>query len=97
MVQLPAQSFRKGERKALPPNVHLDNVNINASLTGPELHLQATTAMDVTARTDGDIAVPFEIASAVKVTSVKVDGVAAEMFRGESFTNESDTEHRRRE
>ncbi len=81
----PALSFRKGERKPLSPNVHLDNVNINASLTGPELHLQAVTAMDVTARTDGDLAVPFEIARSVNVSSVKVDGVAAEIFRGESL------------
>ena len=81
----PALSFRKGERKPLSPNVHLDNVNINASLTRPQLHLQAVTAMDVTARTDGDLAVPFEIARSVNVSSVKVDGVAAEIFRGESL------------
>ena len=80
-----ARSFRTGQRNTIRSSIHLDSVNINATLEPPELHMKAVTTMEITAREDGDTAIPFELATRVTVTGAKVDGVPAEIFRGESF------------
>lgn len=84
-TSFPARSFRTGQRKTMPSSVHLDEVKIDATLEGSDLHMRAATSMLITARTSGDTAIPFDIARSVKITGAKVDGEPVEVFLRDSL------------
>ena len=78
-----ARSFRTGASKRKEPGFALTNVSIDATIDSA-LHLKAATAIRLRVGAVAQRAFPFEITAAMKVTSVRVDGVRAEVFSRDS-------------
>ena len=66
------------------PRIALRGYRIEAAIN-PDLGLSAVTRVKVTPQLDGMAAVPFDIAPAMEVTAVSVNGRAAEVFQRESL------------
>jgi hypothetical protein len=84
-TSFPARPFRTGQPKPAAANASLSNIRINATLHPPDLLMKATTAMDLTARNDGDMAFPFELSRRVRIIGVTVDGQPVELFSRDSM------------
>ncbi len=79
-----ARSARNTPAKATPPWFTLANFRIGASFD-PDLRMKATTRVRVKNGSKELRLFPFEISTAMRVTSAKIDGVPAELFFQESI------------
>ena len=78
-----ARSIRTGPAKRVEPGFALTHFSIDASLD-PSLHMKASTTVRLRVGKAAMRSFPFEIAAAMKVTSVRVDGSPTELFTRES-------------
>lgn len=78
-----ARSVRTGARKRIEPGFALTHFAIDATLDA-SLHMKATTKVRLRVGPTGLRSFPFEISSAMKVTSVLVDGAPVELFSRDS-------------
>ncbi len=79
-----ARSARNTPAKPTPPWFTLANFRIGASFD-PDLRMKATTRVRVKNGSKELRLFPFEISTAMRVTSAKIDGVPAELFFQESI------------
>ena len=78
-----ARSVRTGASKRIEPGFALMNFSIDATLDS-NLHMKASTKIKLRVGRTALRSFPFEISGAMKVTSVRVDGVPAELFSRDS-------------
>jgi hypothetical protein len=78
-----AKSFRAGTNKRVEAGFALAHFSIDATLDA-NLHMRASTKIKVKLGTAARRSFPFEIAAAMKVTSVRVDGAPVELFSKDS-------------
>jgi hypothetical protein len=79
-----ARSVRTGARKRIEPGFSLTHFSMDASLDA-SLHMKVSTKIKLRVGAAALRSFPFEIAAAMKVTSVRVDGAPAELFSRDSL------------
>ena len=77
-----AKGFRTGAVKRIEPGFSLRHFSIEAALDA-SLHLKVLTKIDLRIGVTDMRSFPFEIARAMKVTSVRVDGAPVELLSGD--------------
>jgi hypothetical protein len=78
-----SRSVRTGAAKRIEPGFSLSHFSIDAALDA-NLHMKASTTIQLRVGKAAMRSFPFEIAGRMKVTSVRVDGRPAELFTGDS-------------
>lgn len=78
-----SRSIRTGASQRIDPVFALTHFSIDAKLD-PALHMKATTKVRLRVGAAALRSFPFEVSSAVKVTSVRVDGAPVELFSRDS-------------
>lgn len=78
-----AKNLRTGVARAATPGYALTHFAIDATLD-TTLHMKASTKINLRVGNQALRSFPFEMSGAMKVTSVRVDGVPAELFSHDS-------------
>jgi hypothetical protein len=79
-----ARSARTGRRQTPPRAFNTDRVRIEATFQ-PDLAVQARTRIELTANSDRESALAFELSRRMRVTEATLDGVPVEVFARESL------------
>jgi hypothetical protein len=77
-------SFRKGKLQHPPARFALQDYRIEAALDA-DLMLRVVTRVKLKTSSAGQAVFPFEISPRMRVTEARIDGVPAEVHRGESL------------
>jgi hypothetical protein len=78
-----ARTVRTGASKRVEPGFRLTHISIDAALDA-NLHMRIATKANLVVGPAALRSFPFEIAAAMKVTAVRVDGAPAELFARDS-------------
>ena len=83
-----SRSVRTGGAKRIEPGFALTHFSIDAALDA-NLHMKASTTVNLRVGKAALRSFPFEISGAMKVTSVRVDGAPAELFTRDSVREQA--------